>query len=284
MQFIYRLRSFFLVKFLIKNKFIAISVKKILNFLNKKITFKLANVNSYKMILDLSEPIQRQMYKGSYEPVQTRWFNSLIKQDDLVVDIGASFGYFTTLASKLKAKVIAFEPSLRASSTIYKTIQFNKIENVELYQYAIGESEGLIEIQIPPNYFESHSPSIIKTPWQNDDWKSTLVPMISLDKFFKSLITRGNEKISMIKIDAEGFEPEIIRGLSGLAKNNLIENIICEFNSNWLERNGSSHQELLELIKSYGFKVSDSTELLTSYEEKDGKFHTLQDFLFEKII
>jgi FkbM family methyltransferase len=270
-----------------KNKFINIFLKKILFFLQRKKNFELANVNSYKMLLDLSEPIQWQMYRGTYEPVQTNWFNSLIKPDDLVIDIGASFGYFTSLASKLNAKVIAFEPSLRACSTIYRTIQFNKIKNIELYQYAIGESKGLIEIQIPPNYFESHSPSIIKTPWQNDDWKSTLVPIISLDEFCKSLISiesKENKKISLIKIDVEGFEPQVIRGLSALAKNNLIKNIICEFNSGWLERNGSSHQELFELILSYGFKVRDSTELLTSYEEKDGKFHTLQDFLFEKNI
>lgn len=93
-----------------------------------------------------------------------------------------------------------------------------------------------------------------------------------------------NKEISLVKIDVEGFEPNVIRGLSGLAKNKLIKNIFCEFNSGWLEKNGSSHQELLELILSYGFKVLDSTELHNFYEVKDDKNHTLQDLLFERTI
>jgi FkbM family methyltransferase len=198
MQQIYQIKKFYLVKFLMKNKLIKYFIKKILYIFFPETGFKPANINSYKMILDLSEPIQRQMYRNTYELVQTGWFNSLVKPGDLVFDIGASFGYYTTLASKLKAKVIAFEPSLRASSTIYRTIQFNKIQNVELYPYAIGESKELIEIQIPPNYFESHSPSIIKTTWQNDDWISTLVPAISLDQFYESWggVRDGTKKLA----------------------------------------------------------------------------------------
>ena len=239
-------------------------------------------VNSCKMNLDMSEPIQRSMYKGLYEPIQTNWFKQILKMGDCVVDLGANFGYYTTLSSKLignEGIVFAFEPSLRACSSLYQTIQSNNLVNVELYCYAVGDMNGLVELQVPPANFESHSPSILTQPYQNKYWKSTLVPLVSLDSFFKKNIKL--KKIKLIKIDVEGFEPNVLRGLKDLASKGMIENIICEFNSGWLEKNNSSHDELLELFLSLGFVVKDKTSLLSFYEKKIDKVCTLQDFYFQ---
>lgn len=59
-----------------------------------------ATVNSVKMSLDLRETIQRGMYLGSYEPQQTSWFLECLEKGDVVVDVGANFDWFTTLASQ----------------------------------------------------------------------------------------------------------------------------------------------------------------------------------------
>ena len=70
-----------------------------------------AVVHQAKMRLDLREWIQQQMFLGEYEPEQTGWFRECLEPGDAVIDVGASFGYYTTLASALvgpSGKVFAF--------------------------------------------------------------------------------------------------------------------------------------------------------------------------------
>jgi hypothetical protein len=66
------------------------------------------------MLFDLRETIQRQMFLGAYEPEQPGWFRECLGPGDIVIEIGASFGYYTTLGSALvgpSGKVFAFEPN-----------------------------------------------------------------------------------------------------------------------------------------------------------------------------
>ena len=60
-----------------------------------------AVVNKHKMKLDLQESIQRTMFLGKYEAIETGWFRECVNVGDVVIDVGANFGHYTTLASSL---------------------------------------------------------------------------------------------------------------------------------------------------------------------------------------
>ena len=248
--------------------------------------FKRSYVNSCLMNLDMSEPIQKSMYEGRYERIQTAWVEEIFEDGgDIFIDIGASFGYYTSLASNLINKmgtVFSFEPSLRASSHLYNVIRENNLDNVKLFSYAIGDREGLTSMQIPPINFESHSPSILIRPYQDKAWQAHLVPLISLDFFFdKELVEYSNKSIKCIKIDVEGYEPNAIKGMKNTLKKT--DNILVEFNSGWLDSNNSSIEELMNLITSAGFFIHAKTPMITFYEVKLDKVCTLQDFWFKKL-
>ncbi len=82
---------------------------------------------------------------GTYEPEQTSLFAELVKPGDVVYDIGAHYGYYTLLASKLvgkSGKVIAFEPSPANLARLYRHIQLNHRGNVQVLELAVSDHEG----------------------------------------------------------------------------------------------------------------------------------------------
>jgi FkbM family methyltransferase len=82
---------------------------------------------------------------GTYEPTQTRLFEELVKPADVVYDIGAHFGYYTLLSSKLvgdRGRIIAFEPSPGNLARLYRHIELNRRSNVQVLELAVSDHEG----------------------------------------------------------------------------------------------------------------------------------------------
>ena len=79
------------------------------------------------------------------------------------------------------------------------------------------------------------------------------VSITTLDSFFADL---DIAQIDLLKIDVEGFEPDVVRGADRLLRSGRISSILCEFNDHWLSRRGTSSEELYSTIRSYGFKES----------------------------
>ena len=211
---------------------------------------QLMTVHSLRMRLDPSEAIQSAMAAGAYEPEQTAWARECLLPGDRFVDVGASFGWYTALASTIvgpKGSVFAFEPSPLASSVIDNTIAENQLKNVMLVRAAVGTTSGHEHIYMPVND-AVHSPSAFPS---DASFVPLQVPLISLDRY--EPLSDGR-MIKLIKIDVEGYEPNVIRGMRELARKGVVKNIFLEFNSGWLKRNATTPDELLRLVTSYGFR------------------------------
>jgi len=235
-----------------------------------------AVVNQASMLLDLGETIQRLMFLGVYEPIQTEWFKQCLGPGDAIVDIGASFGYYTSLAAQLvgpTGQVFAFEPSPVANSTIEGAIKATGLRNVKLTKAAVGKQSGVVSLYLP-NTGHLHSPSILK----NDPaFKPLDVPVIVLDQFEPLSHVPG---IKLVKIDVEGYEPDVLEGMAGLIKKGKIENVICEFNSGWLRRNATTSEQLLARFLDLGFLVYKKTELQGNLTGHLDEQYELQDVWF----
>ena len=87
--------------------------------------------------------------------------------------------------------------------------------------------------------------------------------------------------IDLVKIDVEGFEPNVIEGMRSLIGRRLVRNMICEFNSGWLRRNnGMTPARLLKIILDLGFKITAKTEKTVGMERGGVIPYELQDILF----
>jgi hypothetical protein len=84
------------------------------------------------------------------------------------------------------------------------------------------------------------------------------VPVYQLDEY---LYANKIEYVDLVKIDVEGFEPNVIDGMQSYIKNEKIGAILIEFNNYWLEENGCSAKILYTRITELGFKSQSPLDL-----------------------
>ncbi len=157
---------------------------------------------------------KRQIKKGDFISPEPE-FEELSKfagSGDWVIDIGANIGHYTIKLSNLvgaKGRVIAFEPIPNTFALLSENTLYCKYKNITLINAAVSDELALVGMSIPSftsglkNYYQASISSEIK---END----TSVLTLSIDNL---IISR---KISLIKIDAEGHEPIVFRGMHKL--------------------------------------------------------------------
>jgi FkbM family methyltransferase len=150
---------------------------------------------------------------NTLDPPMT-FFAQLIGKDDLVFDIGANIGEKTILFSELADKVIAVEPLLECSTVL--TSKFENT-NVTVVNKAVGSFIGKDLICKPGNVSTTASMSnrFVKEVGKSGRfgdmhwYQSESVEVVTLD-----LLIEQFGVPDFIKIDVEGYEPNVVRGLS----------------------------------------------------------------------
>ena len=234
-------------------------------------------VNNARLTLDTREMIQRRMFLGLYELEETEWFKKCVVYGDIFVDVGANFGHYTTLGAQLvgsTGKIFAFEPSPIASQVIQAMIKDSDIKNIILIKSAVGKLNGSVDLFLPTTP-HLHSPSIMQS---DPTFVPFQIPVITLDTFEP---LKTVDKIKLIKIDVEGYEPDVLDGMTTLLKEKRVQNIFCEFNSYWLERNSTSSMQLLERFHDFGYEIHKQTELQEGLIGHKGALFNLQDIWFK---
>lgn len=144
------------------------------------------------------------------EPEKHYVYRLLVKENDVVFDVGANVGLHSYYFSKnyKSIQVFAFEPQPDNISFIKETISRNKLKNIELVDRALGAKEGEI-------YFDTASNN--SQGFITETETGLKVKVDTLDHF----ITSRNLFPKLIKVDVEGAESQVLEGFR-----NSIEKIL----------------------------------------------------------
>lgn len=164
-----------------------------------------------------------------------------IHKGDVVVDVGANIGVFSRWAYMHDvAKVIAFEPDKR----YFKLLQLNTDpKDTILFNAAMSDSMGTVTLH-EANHFGGSN-----IFWVPDSKKEYTVRSYTLDYLFESKLI---DKINFLKIDTEGAEINIFKGISDI---NLmkIKNIAMEYHHSHLNYNEQLRSDLISRLTNLGF-------------------------------
>ena len=97
-----------------------------------------------------------------------------------MLDVGANIGYHSIVASAKAKKVIAIEPSTQARTQLQENIQLNRIENIQVFDFAAGnenksarffssgqDNTGMSGLHEPENFSGFTEDIVVK---KLDDW------------------------------------------------------------------------------------------------------------------
>ena len=222
----------------------------------KKLAFLFLNISYLKALLF-----------GCAAGIEHILFLKNFRSQDLktIIDIGANKGQFSLIAKNFfpNANIFAFEPLTRPYEKFIKI--FNKIENVKIYKYAIGTFDDEVMMNISKR---EDSSSILEIgPLQKKIFQGT--DKVNEEKIYVSPIDKMLEinKIhnpSLLKIDVQGYELEVLKGCKNIL--DKIDHIYCECSFIELYKNQAIYSQVCEWLYDYNFSVESIYN--PSYDDK----------------
>jgi len=183
------------------------------------------------------------LYCGLHELDDMGFLLHFLREEDLFVDIGANIGSYTVLAAAhVGADVIAIEPVPDTFKKLKANISVNSIhKKVNPLNIALGAVKGEVR-------FTTDLDTVNHVATQQDR-NTQLVPIDLLDE----LLIDSDKKPSLIKVDVEGFELEVVKGGLKTLDNKQVKALIMELNGSG-KRYGISESEIVDILESKGFK------------------------------
>ena len=169
---------------------------------------------------------------------------------EIFIDIGANIGYFSLLGASIvgpTGRVIAFEPISRVADQFRMSVQANNHKNVEISNMALGAKSAVMKLEIMPGNVGGSS--LVKNIGSGH---SECVKVSTLDNELADF-----EDISVIKIDVEGYEYEVLKGAQETIKK-YKPTIIMEFSPSVYGRQKvNNSRNILSLLLDHKYQIRD---------------------------
>jgi len=218
------------------------------NYQYAKNTIRICERDGIRYSLDISDYMQYCIYYGvEIEPRDVLY--GLIKNSTTIIDVGTNIGETLMNFAKMNrdGRNIGFEPVPYLYEKAQTNIALNKFENIELVNMALSSKAETLSFN---ETNENNSGGTFLTRDDNSDYVRA-VQAVRLDDFAEQ---NRLDNISLIKIDVEGFEMEVLRGaVEVLRKFKPI--LFVEVDDAFLLRQQSSVEAIFDLLTSHGYKI-----------------------------
>jgi FkbM family methyltransferase len=215
---------------------------------------------------------------STWEPNVTYYLQSLATKG-IMIDVGANIGYFSLLGSALYSHVYSFEPIKENILLFQESVKKNNIKNITIIPQVCGANDGdkLRLTSFPANMGGTRNIEITKkqdvSHLESKDQGE--FDVITLDTFIKQ---NGITTIDLIKIDVEGYEPNVLNGFIHGIKTHIVKNIIFELSPCSLEV--SVCTQMLDLLKHNTYFLYDIGIKESGSEIKSSKCSFISDLDF----
>jgi len=162
-------------------------------------------------ILGRKRMVQKNNSHAATDPFFER-LNKLGFSPMHVVDVGANRGNWTRTAMKYfpNARYSMFEPQEKMRAEVADLVEST---NVEFHCMGAGPVSSTMKLT-QHEWDDSHTFALTSQQAEDLGYPQTEVPVVALDDFFKE---RGLPKIDILKIDAEGWDLEVLKGAAKTA-------------------------------------------------------------------
>jgi FkbM family methyltransferase len=145
---------------------------------------------------------------GTSGPAEQRWLCRHLSPGDVLFDIGANVGFLTVLGARLVGEqgfVVAFEPVPENALQLKRNVQLNDFRHVIVVEAAISDQLGTASFVLPPGRRDGGR---LASQTERES-PTTEVQVLTIDHWLREF---EGPKPTVLKIDAEGAEIDVLRG------------------------------------------------------------------------
>jgi len=192
-------------------------------------------------------------FTGYFEKNETQFIEQTVRKGDVVLDIGANYGWYTTLCSKLcgsKGEVHAFEPVPSTLDELRFNFRMNQADNnVVINDFALGNEEKNDQIFLFDGLPHSHASL---SDLGRSDGHSFSIQVTTLDNYAEKCLQ--DKQIRFIKLDVEGAELNVLEGAKQFFATQKNLWLLFEINMETSKAFGYDLHMLFSALESNGFR------------------------------
>jgi FkbM family methyltransferase len=192
------------------------------------------------------------LYFGiGHEPEATRVVRQLVRPGDIVVDVGANFGWYTTLLAEavdMTGRVYAFEPVPSTYERLIEHLQLNQLEaRATAVRAAVAEASGKAPVYVFKEL--SHGCASLST-LNEKEYQAVEAPVIRLDEYLRDQMV---ERIDFLKCDVEGSELAVLKGCGQFLYSSEAPIILVEVNEDTSRAFGFVKDDIWRYLSEVGY-------------------------------
>ncbi len=235
------------------------------------------------IFLDPNDNLELSVWGDKHHvSVNIELMEKILKPGATAIDVGANIGLITLFMARAvgpTGHVFAFEPAPENVKLLQKNIEANGYTNITVVSAAVSDHVGTLKLFLSdfnPGDHRIYNPEEKIKDWQKNDAvydklvsekrEAINVQVASLDIFLKDY----KKPISFIKMDVQGAEGGVLKGMMGILEKNKNIQIMTEFWPAGLKMFGISAEEFLKDLEDLGFVV-DKKSLLEEYTVENNK-------------
>ena len=186
---------------------------------------------------------------GSYEPETRALLREFVRAGDVFLDVGANEGVVSVAAAVLGAKVVAVEPQARLGSVIAVNAALNGVV-LEYHRGALGGPPGTTQ-------------DLNVYPWVNSGASSMarryrFSRRTETVEFLDPLnLVDADSRLGVIKVDVEGFEPEVVESLVPLLQRQHADVLLIDYHESILQSRGMTRGPTDRILRDLGYDGRD---------------------------
>lgn len=194
----------------------------------------------------------------------TEILNSL-HPDDAFYDIGSNIGLHACLAGDIidSGTIVAIEPHPKSVDRLRQNLKLNNINGI-VREYAFAADYGTAVLELPEDQAGAIGSVETSAKKNENSLEIDLVPgddVIGPD---------GLPTPDVLKIDVDGGEMDVLRGLENTLRNENCRLIFCEIHPSALQDYGSTEEEVLNMLEEIGYSITQKT---VSHDSRENAYY-----------
>lgn len=201
---------------------------------------------------DLSDWLEWAAYFGISDPGAEQ-LTALLNPGDVALDIGSNIGSMLVEMAKVSGPtgfVYGFEPQTSRFTKCQSRLRYHEISNASVEHLALGSKNSVVEIVSP----DTRNAGRARVRGQGDQTAAVdKIKCLPVDTWLEE---KKLSKLNVVKIDVEGFEFEVLKGMQKTLER-FSPILFIEIDDANLKLQGSSASEVLAWLKAHGYVIDE---------------------------